>query len=137
MNAYLQIEKARFREQLSVDIAIPDALKQASLPVFSLQPIVENAIKHGTSQIFEQGKITISARAEGNTLVILITDNAGLYQPTGMSDGLGMGLVDKRIKVRYGKQYGLSVHCEPEVKTTIILTLPFDSPAGAAAPPDN
>ncbi|EOZ4990958.1 LytS/YhcK type 5TM receptor domain-containing protein [Morganella morganii] len=137
VNAYLQIEKARFREQLSVDIAIPDALKQASLPVFSLQPIVENAIKHGTSQIFEQGKITISARAEGNTLVILIADNAGLYQPTGMSDGLGMGLVDKRIKVRYGKQYGLSVHCEPEVKTTIILTLPFDSPAGAAAPPDN
>lgn len=42
-----------------------------------------------------------------------------------MSDGLGMGLVDKRIKVRYGKQYGLSVHCEPEVKTTIILTLPL------------
>lgn len=53
VNAYLQIEKARC-EQLSVDIAIPDALKQASLPVFSLQPIVENAIKHGTSQIFEQ-----------------------------------------------------------------------------------
>ena len=137
VNAYLQIEKARFREQLCVEIAIPDTLKHTRLPVFSLQPIVENAIKHGTSQIFEQGKITLTAHSEDNHLIVSITDNAGLYCPGKMSDGLGMGLVDKRIKVRYGKQYGLSVHCVPEVQTTITLTLPLDSSAGTTVPPDN
>lgn len=137
VNAYLQIEKARFREQLCVKISIPDTLKHTRLPVFSLQPIVENAIKHGTSQIFEQGKITLTAHTEGPLLVVSITDNAGLYCPDGISDGLGMSLVDKRIKVRYGKQYGLSVHCVPEVQTTITLTLPLDSSAGTTVPPDN
>lgn len=137
VNAYLQIEKARFREQLCVEIAIPDTLKHTRLPVFSLQPIVENAIKHGTSQIFEQGKITLAAYTEDNLLIVSITDNAGLYCPDEISDGLGMGLVDKRIKVRYGKQYGLSVHCVPEVQTTITLTLPLDSSAGTTVPPDN
>lgn len=137
VNAYLQIEKARFREQLCVEIAIPETLKHTRLPVFSLQPIVENAIKHGTSQIFEQGKITLTAHTEDNLLIVSITDNAGLYCPGKMSDGLGMGLVDKRIKVRYGKQYGLSVHCVPDVKTTITLTLPLDSSAGTTVPPDN
>ncbi|WP_204277231.1 histidine kinase, partial [Klebsiella aerogenes] len=48
VNAYLQIEKARFADRLEIAVSLPEALLAARLPAFSLQPIVENAIKHGT-----------------------------------------------------------------------------------------
>ncbi|MCQ5078231.1 sensor histidine kinase, partial [Alistipes putredinis] len=48
VNAYLQIEKARFQSRLQVTLTVPDALAHQQLPAFTLQPIVENAIKHGT-----------------------------------------------------------------------------------------
>lgn len=66
VNAYLQIEKARFQSRLQVNIAIPQELSQQQLPAFTLQPIVENAIKHGTSQLLDTGRVAISARREGN-----------------------------------------------------------------------
>lgn len=125
VNAYLQIEKARFCEQLHIDIIVPESLSQTYLPAFSLQPIVENAIKHGTSQILEQGKITIAAREDNRCLKIDIIDNAGLYQKPTISDGLGMGLVDRRIKVNYGQQYGISVSCLPEQQTCITISVPL------------
>jgi two-component system LytT family sensor kinase len=50
VNAYLQIEKARFQANLQIQMLVPEALGQHQLPAFTLQPIVENAIKHGTSQ---------------------------------------------------------------------------------------
>ncbi|NHX33103.1 histidine kinase, partial [Escherichia coli] len=58
INAYLQIEKARFQESLQIHIEISDEVKQVELPAFTLQPLVENAIKHGTSQLLETGYIT-------------------------------------------------------------------------------
>ena len=55
VNAYLQIEKMRFMDQLSIENNIPPDLEHAQLPAFTLQPIVENAIKHGTSQLISRG----------------------------------------------------------------------------------
>ena len=77
VNAYLQIEKARFQSRLQVNIAIPQELSQQQLPAFTLQPIVENAIKHGTSQLLDTGRVAISARREGQHLMLEIEDNAG------------------------------------------------------------
>ena len=126
VDAYLQIELARFADRLDVEIAIPDELMHLRLPAFSLQPIVENAIKYGISQMIEPGKITISARRENDLLTILVEDSAGLYQPTPDSDGLGMNLVDRRIKIRYGAGYGINVSCKPECWTRVAIHLPVE-----------
>lgn len=127
INAYLQIELARFSGNLAVDIDLNGAILQTKLPAFSLQPIVENAIKHGTAQLFEQGRIRIYAEYGSEKLALHIEDNAGLYRPESISDGLGMNLVDRRIKARYGAQYGISVQCIPEQYTRISLHLPLQS----------
>ena len=80
VNAYLQIEQARFQARLQVTLSVPDALAQARLPAFTLQPIVENAIKHGTSQLLGVGEIWLSASRQQDRLVLEIKDNAGLYR---------------------------------------------------------
>jgi len=126
VNAYLQIEKARFQALLTIQMQIPLDLTHHQLPAFSLQPIVENAIKHGTSQLLGKGKIFIQARRVAAHLFLTIEDNAGLYQSQTGSKGLGMKLVDKRLRAQFGDNYGISIHCEKEKFTRICLRLPLE-----------
>jgi two-component system LytT family sensor kinase len=124
--AYLQIEQARFQSRLQVSLHVPEELAQARLPAFTLQPIVENAIKHGTSQLMDVGKITVSARREGDRLTLEIEDNAGLYQQKAGQPGLGMSLVDKRLRARYGDGCGMTVSVEADSFTRITLHIPLE-----------
>jgi two-component system, LytTR family, sensor kinase len=126
VNAYLQIELARFNDRLTVEIDVPPALRDAHLPAFSLQPLVENAIKHGTSQLLGDGRVRIGARSDRDDLVLEVEDNAGLYEERSGGDGLGMTLVDRRIKNRYGENYGLDVVCERDSVTRVSLRLPLE-----------
>lgn len=125
INAYLFIEKARLMDRLNVKFNIADELLSAMLPTFSLQPIVENAIKHGIAQTLYGGEITISAELVDDHIILSVKDDAGLYQPKENSDGLGMNLVNKRIKVRYGDPYGLSVDYQTDDFTKVIIDLPY------------
>lgn len=129
VNAYLQIELARFNDRLAVDIDVPEELKMASLPAFSLQPLVENAIKHGTSQLLGGGHIQIGARRDDRDLLLMVEDNAGLYETKSESDGLGMSLVDRRIKNRYGDLYGVRVECVRDRFTRVSLRVPLEKKA--------
>ena len=127
VNAYLQIEQARFQSRLHVALEVPEDLKQYQLPAFTLQPIVENAIKHGTSQLLGDGEVMIRASLEQQSLMLVVEDNAGLYCSDSIShQGLGMNLVDKRLRARFGDDYGISVACEPEQYTRIVLRLPVE-----------
>ena len=126
VNAYLQIEKARFQSRLQVQLSVPPALAHCQLPAFTLQPIVENAIKHGTSQHLGVGEITLRASRDDRWLLLDIEDNAGLYSPKTASGGLGMTLVDKRLRAGFGDGCGITVTCEPERFTRITLRLPLE-----------
>ncbi|MCL2916815.1 sensor histidine kinase [Shewanella litorisediminis] len=127
IDAYLGIEKARFIDRLSVNIAIPPELMHQKLPAFTLQPIIENAVKHGTSQLLSPGLIEVSGRQHEDMLVLEVTDNAGLYRPNPNSEGLGMNLVHKRIQNQFGEQYGVSVVCEPDTLTKVSICLPINA----------
>ena len=72
----------------------------------------------------EPGRVCIGAAQEDDEIRLWIEDNAGLYQTKESCDGLGMNLVDRRIKLRYGNRYGLSVECEPDRFTRITIRLP-------------
>ncbi len=129
VNAYLSIEKARFADRLSVDIDCPKSALGAKLPSFTLQPLVENAIKHGIGQCLDGGYVHIMiAHQSPHTLFIQVEDNAGLYQPsTRQHDGLGMDIVDKRLIHQFGQDAGLVVSCQPHQYTRMAFTLPFTS----------
>jgi len=124
VDAYLEIEKARFADRLQVQFRIPTTLLGLRLPTFTLQPIIENAIKHGVSQLLEPGRLIIAAEERNDGVHLSVRDNAGNYRAGEGHGGLGMSLVDKRIKNRYGNHYGISVDCQPEHYTQINIHLP-------------
>ncbi len=130
VNSYLTIEKARFEDRLVIENEIDPALLGIRLPTFTLQPIIENAVKHGISAIFGQGIIKLSARREGDRVVICIEDNAGTYCEEIKQGGLGMNIVDKRIKNLYGEQFGVAIACDPDRRTQVSIAIPA---AGGAA----
>ena len=61
-------------------------------------------------------------------ITLCVEDNAGAWQPSGQGDGLGMSLVDKRLKSAFGERYGVTVSCEPEQWTRVSVTLPKEQP---------
>ena len=131
VEAYLRIEQARFADRLRIAIDVPEALREAPLPAFTLQPIVENAIKHGIAQMIEPGRISIGAAQRDDDLEIVVEDSAGLYAAAPRGDGLGMNLVDRRLKIRFGAAYGVGVTCEPERWTRVAIRLPLETRAVA------
>jgi len=126
VRSYLKIERARFEDRLVVERDIDPTLLGLKIPTFTLQPIIENAIKHGISGILEQGVVKLAARRENNRVVITIEDNAGTYCNEGACEGLGMNLVDKRIKNLCGERFGISVTCTPQEWTRIAIAFPAE-----------
>lgn len=123
VHSYLFIEKARFEDRLQLEMELNDELLSLRLPVFTLQPIVENAVKHGISNIFGEGVVRISTKKIGTDVHIEIEDNAGKFVSRDRK-GLGLGIVEKRIKNLCGEGYGLAISCIPDEKTVITIMVP-------------
>jgi two-component system LytT family sensor kinase len=126
VTSYLEIEQARFADRLRVRMEIDDRLLDLQVPTFTLQPLVENAVKHGISNVLGQGRIGIRSEilADGSVSLI-VEDNAGVYNSGGNgSNGLGLGIVDKRIKNVFGQECGISVECAEGEWTRVRIKLP-------------
>ncbi|MBU2647595.1 sensor histidine kinase [bacterium] len=126
VKSYLEIEKARFAERLIVEEHVDPNCLSFKIPSFTLQPIIENAIKHGTSNILEPGVIKLTIQQTDNRIVIEVEDNAGAYQFNGKETGLGMNIVDKRIKNKFGESFGIKIQCEPDLFTKVMITFPLE-----------
>ena len=125
ISSYLEIEQARFGERLSVYQEIDPNLLGLQIPVFTLQPLIENAIKHGVAHLLDYGQVWVRAYHAEGLVVIEVEDNAGNYHQPVDSQGLGMRLVDQRIKNIYGSGYGLTVDCKPHQKTLVQVKFPL------------
>lgn len=125
VNAYLTIEKARFSDRLDVEMDIDDSLLERYVPTFTLQPLVENAVKHGTSNLLEEGKVRIYSKPTINGHQIVVEDNAGSYQaPSEDHDGLGMQIVAKRLTTTFGDISALKTEVEPGQYTRMSFIIP-------------
>ncbi|KAA0257135.1 sensor histidine kinase [Deferribacter autotrophicus] len=124
VKSYLFIEEARFSDRLKVFWNIDESLMDLKIPTFTLQPIVENAIKHGISKMVNRGILSISAYKDDSKCIIEIKDNAGAYNLFKNKNGLGMKIVDKRIKNLCGSEYGVFVECIDGEMTKVKIVLP-------------
>ncbi len=126
VNSYLKIEKARFESRLMVEIEIDPALLKMKIPTFTLQPLIENAIKHGISQMLSKGVVKVRAYQKDSFAIIEIEDNAGTFDEEKLAkDGLGIRLVDKRIKNLLGDDFGTTVYCVEDEMTRVTIRMPM------------
>ena len=106
IDSYLAIERVRFGDRLAVEIACPPSLREAAMPGFLLQPLVENAIKYGVAESDRQVTIRIEAMAECEDLVVVVEDDgAPIARKDGSgTGGTGIGLrnVAERLEALYG-----------------------------------
>jgi two-component system LytT family sensor kinase len=128
IRAYLEIEKARF-QGLVVEIDVDPALLKIQVPTFTLQPLLENAIKHGIAEMMTPGIARIRAYEENGKVRIDVEDNAGAYDQRGRSkDGMGLQIVERRIRSVLGAGSGLEVFCAPGELTRFTIRMPMLGP---------
>jgi signal transduction histidine kinase len=145
VESYLAIERARFEERLRLRVDVPLSLRSLPVPPLVVQPLVENAIKHGIAPRREGGEILVRAWLEdtgaggpsGETLVIEVSDTgvgaSELAIAAGRARGVGLINVEKRLRAHYGDQAGLSLVSLAGQGARATLRLP-GTPAHRAAP---
>ncbi|HEU4882302.1 MAG TPA: histidine kinase [Longimicrobium sp.] len=127
LRAYLEIEQARFHDRLTVSIDVPDALLACSVPSLILQPLVENAIRHGTSRLAGAGTVRVSAAAQGDALVLRVADNGPGMRTPGDGGGAGVGLrnIRSRLHHLYGDAGALELNSVEGGGLEAAVTLPL------------
>jgi signal transduction histidine kinase len=133
VEAYLDIERARFEQRLRVTIDVPVRLRNIRLPPLVLQPIVENAVKHGIAQRQMGGEIAIRGkvdRSDNDTRCLsLIVEDTGAGTTAdalqrGRSTGVGLRNVERRLECHYGNAASLSIRTVPGEGTVVEIRMP-------------
>ena len=130
---YLVLEKARFGDRLQVTLRIAPEALGVSLPFLSLQPLVENAVRHGLESKPTAGRLTVIAQDLGPDVVISVEDDGIGEDPETVrralagdsnADSIGLGNVDERLRNAFGPEYGLVIETAVGAGTKVIVRVP-------------
>lgn len=139
VHMYLRLEQCRYGERIKVEEKIPPHLLKQRMPIFSLQPLVENAITHGLSRKRGGGTIKIVAKAQEDLILLSIQDDgvgitknqlAALLKNKPVFDGngrtrIGIKNVHFRLQRLYGEEYGLTIESKEREGTKVLMRLPY------------
>jgi len=135
IEAYLDIERARFEERLRVTIDVPQDLRHERIPPLLLQPLVENAVKHGIGPERHGGEITVAARLSHDSdaagiLSLVVRDTGAGGSPAawkqGRDAGVGLANIERRLAGQYGNAAALRVTSTPGRGTSVEIRLPAE-----------
>lgn len=132
--SYLQIQMYRYKNQFTYDFDVdPDCLSYYCNKI-TLQPIIENSINHGLDLMVDEGRIDVLVRQDGDDIVFSVRDNGvGMSEEQieaimqhGPTDRTGIGIknVNDRLKIYFGKSYGLHITSEPDIGTCVEIRMP-------------
>ena len=137
---YLEIQKYRYKNQFTYAFHVDPACLDYYCNKITLQPIIENAIMHGLDLLVEEGRIDVYVCRDGDDILFRVQDNGVgmsseqaasiLDQDTQDRTGIGLKNVNDRLRIYFGKQYGLRVTSEPDVGTCVEIRMPKVKEAG-------
>lgn len=123
---YLEIAKLRFADRLTFDIDIPAELHRASVPLFILQPLVENALAHGIGARMSGGRIALDAHRRNGRLYIEVTDDgAGMSANTPAREGIGLSNTRERLRASFGVDQRLLIEPAPAGGVIARIDIPY------------
>jgi LytS/YehU family sensor histidine kinase len=127
IDSYLSIESARFGDRLEIEVEVPEILTEAQVPNFILQPLVENAIKHGVSRLRGPASIRVAAEKQGNELLLEVVNRSAGYaeaeeaghETSGERSApdrasIGLANVRQRLAILYGERGRLETTALPD-----------------------
>lgn len=127
LEAYLEIEKVRFGSRMLVTLDLPEALKSVQIPHFLLQPLVENAIKHGAAKTVGPWTLTIAAEVVDGGYRVRVLNDAPPTIAVTSEPGVGLGNVKERLEVLFGKAAGLTIFETPGAfEARVDIPIPAD-----------
>lgn len=133
MNAYLDIQQIHFGDRLRIACRIDAAAMDVMVPTLILQPLVENAIRHGLEPMVRAGTLTIEAKADGDTLSLRVRDDgAGLPKQWQRREGVGLTNTRSRLDRLYGEQAAITVRDNPGGGVLVDIYLPLRRSSSAA-----
>ncbi len=125
LGSYIALEKLRFNFNYTVSVGDRINIHTTEIPTLLLQPLIENAIKHGISGMYDKGVLRLKIDARGNDLQIEIADNGNGFDPTTTSGGYGIQLTQERNQLlsdlHPGQPVSLAIHSGPDGTTATIL----------------
>jgi LytS/YehU family sensor histidine kinase len=128
VNCYLEIEQVRFEERLTLNFDIAPETLDAHVPLLLLQPLVDNAVKHGISRMTSGGSVRISSRIDGEDLKLEVKDNGPGFgnQASDRGCGLGLRVTRERLETLYGENQSMELISPPEGGVAVLVTIPFE-----------
>jgi LytS/YehU family sensor histidine kinase len=127
LSPYLEIQRIRFGDRLSIELEVADGVETAMVPTLMLQPLVENALEHGVSRTTTRARVRLCATREGDRLRLEIVDNGP--GPAGGGNGIGLANTRARLEGLYGPGGRLELAGTPD-GTRVTIELPFRRAAG-------
>jgi two-component system LytT family sensor kinase len=133
IDRYLLLERARFGDRLHVTVQVAPEVLPVSVPFLCVQPLVENAVRHGLEGRPGPGRISIEARDVGSEALISVEDDGVGIEPDAVrrtlagdpeGDSVGLANVDERLRQVYGDEYGLVVETAPGLGTKVSMRVP-------------
>jgi two-component system, LytTR family, sensor kinase len=128
---YLRLEQARWGDRLRVRVAVAPEVLHVVVPALSLQPLVENAVRHGLEAGADREEVQIVGIDLDREVEIRVTDNgAGMTSEraaealAGTTDGIGLANVNRRLTAAFGAHYGLEITSRPGAGTSVVMMLP-------------
>lgn len=115
VRAYLEIESLRLGERLRTHIDVDPAALRVPIPVLSVEPLVENAVKHGLARSTDGGTVRLTAKLEGDALHVAVSDTgSGMDAPATSGAGVALDNVARRLRLSYGPEAVLHISTAPE-----------------------
>ena len=111
--SYLDIEQVRFGKRLQVDMTAAETCEECAVPPLLLQPLIENAVKHGIASMIDGGTIRIESVLEGGQLRVRVENEYDPESPSAHRGGLGLRNIQSRLQTRFGGAASLTVRREP------------------------
>ncbi len=122
---YLEIERIRFRDRLEVKFEIDPSVLEAEVPSLILQPLVENAIRHGIEPHVRKGQLVLRARSTPGFVELTVRDNGGGQPPGGFTrEGIGIGNTRARLLELYGERHRFELANHPDGGLVVRVTIP-------------